>query len=261
MPSLSCLKRPEAHDLAYVYTPPSGAGKDLPALVFLGGFKSDMEGTKAIFLEDFCKQQGQEFLRFDYRGHGQSDGKFEEGTIGLWAQDAKEIIENVIAPERQIILAGSSMGGWISMILLRDIPQRLAGFIGIAAAPDFTRKFYEAEFTAEQKAKLAEDGQVELPNDYSDEPYIITKALVDDGNDNCVMDGHYDLSVPVRLVQGMQDADVPWQTAEAIRSIMSGDVKVVLVEDGDHRLSRDQDLELIAAQVREICDVQQEDSA
>lgn len=250
MTSLACLKRENEPDIAYVYTPSSGAGKSLPIVMFCGGFKSDMEGTKALYLEEQCKARGQGYVRFDYRGHGQSDGDFTDGTIGLWKKDAFDVLQT--AAEGKVILVGSSMGGWISLLLVDEHPDRVAGLVGIAAAPDFTKGFYEEEFTEELKAKLAAQGYIELPNDYSDEPYIITKALIDDGNDQLFMERTHKFDVPVRLVQGMKDADVPWQTAHRIKNVIEGDVEVYLVEEGDHRLSRPEDLELIDAQIIDI---------
>lgn len=250
MMSLACLKRENEPDIAYIYTPPKGAGKSLPIVVFCGGFKSDMEGTKAHYLEEQCKERGQGYIRFDYRGHGQSEGEFTDGTIGLWKKDAYDVLQT--EAQGKVILVGSSMGGWISLLLADEYPDLVAGLVGIAAAPDFTKGFYEQEFTDEQKAKLAEHGHVELPNDYSDEPYIITKALIDDGNNQLFMETHHKFDFPVRLVQGMQDADVPWQTAHRIKNMIDGDIEVFLVEEGDHRLSRPEDLALIDAQIIDI---------
>ena len=252
MSSLACLKRENAPDLAYVYVPASGAGKSLPTVMFCGGFKSDMEGTKALYLEEKCEERGQAFIRFDYRGHGQSDGEFVDGTIGLWKQDALDIL-NHIAPDRAL-LVGSSMGGWISLLLTDEHQDKIAGMVGIAAAPDFTKSFYNDKFTEALRKELTEKGFVSLPNDYSDEPYIITKALIDDGDDNLFMDKQHKFSAPVHLLQGMKDADVPWQTAHRIKNVIDGHVEVTLVEDGDHRFSRPQDLDLLDNVVREISD-------
>jgi pimeloyl-ACP methyl ester carboxylesterase len=250
MSSLSCLKRENAPDLAYVYVPATGTGKSLPVVMFCGGFKSDMEGTKALYLEEQCAERGQGFIRFDYRGHGQSEGEFIDGTIGLWKQDALDIL-NHISPE-SVVLVGSSMGGWIALLLMEACPDKIAGLIGIAAAPDFTKSFYNDELTAQLKQELVEKGFVHLPNDYSDEPYIITKALIDDGDDNLFMDQQHSFFAPVHLIQGMKDADVPWQTAHRIKNVIDGDVVVTLIEDGDHRLSRPQDLELLDKSVQDI---------
>ncbi len=250
MSSLSCLKRENSPDIAYVYTAPSGEGKSLPSVMFCGGFKSDMDGTKALYLEEQCKARGQAFIRFDYRGHGQSDGEFIDGTIGLWKQDAADVMQNII--KGSVILVGSSMGGWISLLLLDQYADKIAGMIGIAAAPDFTTGMYNEDLTEELRIELHDKGFVSLPNDYSDEPYIITKALIDDGNNQLFMNTRHKCAMPIRLVQGMKDADVPWQTAHRIKNVVEGDVEVFLVEDGDHRLSRPQDLELIDEQLRNI---------
>lgn len=253
MPDLSCLKRENAPDLAYVYVPASGSGKDSPVVMFCSGFKSDMEGTKALYLQEQCQKRGQGYVRFDYRGHGQSDGKFEDGTISLWKQDAMDIMDHIKA--EHFILVGSSMGGWISLLLLEARKGSIAGMVGIAAAPDFTRSFRDETFTAELRAEIKEKGYVALPNDYSDEPYIITNALIEDGENNLFMDRSHNIDVPVRLVQGMQDTDVPWQTAHRIKNNIEGDVEAFLVEDADHRMSRDEDLTLIDAQIRAINDL------
>lgn len=229
--------------LAYHHTKATEVGAHLPAVMFLGGFKSDMMGTKALFLEAQAKQRGQEFVRFDYRGHGQSDGEFEEGTIGAWAEDAMDILDHIVTDD--VILVGSSMGGWVSLLLLLNRTQRVLGMVGIAAAPDFTKDI-EAELSSEQKDVIEKDGRLEVPNDYDDNPYVFTKALLDDGALNCVLNKEQTVSRPMTLLQGKQDADVPWQKALKIKDVFSAcDVDVIFIDDGDHRLSRDQDLQLI----------------
>lgn len=223
------------YDIAYVKTP--GAG---PTVVFLSGFRSDMNGTKALFLEEVCRARGQGFVRFDYGGHGQSGGAFAEGTISSWTRDALTIIDRVT--DGPVILVGSSMGGWIGLLCAVKRPDRVVGFIGLAAAPDFT-DWIAARLTAAQRDELSAKGFIEEPNDYAPEPYVFTRALIDDGAGNRILDGDIDLSIPVRLIQGMKDADVPWQTAWRIKkALKSADVGVLMVEDGDHRLSRPEDL-------------------
>lgn len=243
------LHRNGAPALAYRRFMPAESA--LPGVVFLGGFRSDMEGSKALHIDDACRQRQQPFLRFDYRGHGQSEGDFEQGTIGLWFQDALAIIDELTAGP--LILVGSSMGGWISLLVARARPERVKGFIGIAAAPDFTRDMWNS-MTEEQRRTLIDQGVLRVPNHYSDQPYVITKALIDDGSSHFVLESPLDLKIPVRLVQGMKDMDVPWQTAfrirKAIESAGATDVDVLLVEEGNHRLSRPQDLDLIDSQVR-----------
>jgi pimeloyl-ACP methyl ester carboxylesterase len=238
------LKREGAPDLAYVYQ--EGANEDLPAIIFLGGFRSDMEGTKALFLEQKCVERDQSFLRFDYSGHGRSGGDFKEGTISSWAKDAMDIRDHCLSGPH--ILVGSSMGGWISLLLARQGPDNLKGLIGIAAAPDFTRDIKQ-RFSQEQHAELNEKGYVLVPNDYSDEPYIFTKTLIDDGEQNCLLDHEFSFDFPVRLIQGMKDVDVPWQTAYRIKNVLGGDSDVLLIESADHRLSEPENLALLDEQV------------
>ena len=237
--------------LAYVHTQPSEKGGALPAVVFLGGFKSDMEGTKAIFLQEECKKRGQEFLRFDYSGHGQSDGAFVDGTIGIWKNDAIAVIDHVLQG-RDMILVGSSMGGWISLRILMERPERIKGVIGIAPAPDFTKDI-EAQLTDENREEIAATGRLEVPNDYSDDPYIFTKALIDDGREQSLLHLSAEINVPLTLIQGKCDTDVPWEKANKIDAVFDGPQnKVIFIDDGDHRLSRDQDLRIIDAEVRAI---------
>ena len=236
--------------LAYHYVA-AEAGQDAPTVVFLGGFRSDMNGTKALFLDQACRARGQAYLRFDYRGHGQSDGIFEEGCIGLWFQDALRIIDALTTGP--LVLVGSSMGGWIGLLVARARPSRVQGFIGIAAAPDFTRDMMAA-LTPEQLKTVMAEGIIRIPNHYSDEPYTITKLLLQDGPQHFLLEGPLDLPMKVRLLQGMQDQDVPWQTAFRINNALAqgghDEAEVLLIEDGDHRLSRDSDLALLDQQVR-----------
>jgi pimeloyl-ACP methyl ester carboxylesterase len=242
---LQKIKGPNDYDLAYVHH----AG-NAPTLVFLGGYKSDMEGTKAIFLEELAQKHGYGFLRFDYGGHGLSGGDFKAGTIGSWGEDALFMIDNIV--QGDAILAGSSMGGWIALLCAFKRPERVRGLIGIAAAPDFTT-WIENQLTEGQKQDLDQKGYFEEPNDYSDEPYIFTKKLLQDGRTHALLDKSLALSIPVRLVQGKKDADVPWETAEKIKKALqrgqkegqSPDISLLYVEEGDHRLSRPQDLELL----------------
>lgn len=240
--------------LAYQrFVPENAAG---PGVVFLGGFRSDMQGGKALYLDHACRQRRQPFLRFDYRGHGQSEGAFAEGCIGLWFQDALRIIDTLT--QGPLVLAGSSMGGWIGLLVARARPARVRGFIGIAAAPDFTKEI-AAQLTPEQRGTIDREGLIRVPNHYSDDPYVITKTLLEDGPAHFLLEKPLALQTPVRLLQGMQDEDVPWQTAFRIKKALNDggneDVEVLLVEEGNHRLSRDEDLALIDAQVRALSGV------
>lgn len=252
--SIDYLQRP--HNLPRLAYRKFDGDADLPTVLFLPGFKSDMEGSKAIYLEEQCKARGQSFIRFDYSGHGVSDGDFAEGTIGSWLDDALAIIDELA--DGSVILVGSSMGGWVSLLAAHERPERVAGLIGIAAAPDFTKDMQAARLSDQQMQEIEEQGYTELPNDYSDEPYIITKALIEDGNQRCLLDTEMPLQMPVRLVQGMKDADVEWQKAHRIKNAITDenkDVEVILVEEGDHRLSEPDQLELIDNQVEAINDV------
>jgi pimeloyl-ACP methyl ester carboxylesterase len=210
-------------------------------VVFLGGFNSDMTGSKAEFLAGWCEARGTPFLRFDYSGHGASGGRFVDGTIGRWAADAATVIE-ALAPGPQV-LVGSSMGGWIALLLARARAPR--ALVGIAPAPDFTEDLMWASFTPDQRAAITRDGVWHRPSDYG-APYPITRALIEDGRDHLLLRGPLVLDVPVRILQGMQDPDVPWRHALRIAEAITGaDVRVSLVKDGDHRLSRPQDLALL----------------
>ena len=228
------------------YHQSAGAG---PGVVFLGGFKSDMEGTKAIHLEAWAKEQGRAFLRFDYSGHGQSSGEFTNGAIGDWANDAQAAIE--MLTEGPQVLVGSSMGGWISLLMAKRIPKRVAALVTIAAAPDFTEDSMWGGFTDAQKAEL-EAGQVALPSDYG-EPYIITKRLIEDGRNNLVLRAPLPLPFPVRFLQGTADADVDMSVALRLLEHADGaDMQLTLLKHADHRFSDGPALALIEAAVIDV---------
>ncbi|MCF2904453.1 alpha/beta hydrolase [Octadecabacter sp. CECT 8868] len=220
-----------------------------PAVVFLGGFKSDMAGTKAVFLEDWAKNQGRAFLRFDYSGHGESSEAFEDGCIGDWFEDACEAIELIDGP---LVLVGSSMGGWISLQIARAHPERVAGLVGIAAAPDFTEDGFWANFTPEQKAELAHEGKVALPSDYGD-PYIITKRLIDEGRDRLVLRTPLSLPFAVRFLQGTADTSVTTATAiQLLDHADSPDMRLTLVDGADHSFSAPDCLPLITQAIEDV---------
>jgi len=226
-------------DLAYAYL--QGFA---PTLVFCPGFASDMNGTKALFLRDRCAERGQAMLRFDYSGHGESGGAFSDGTIGAWAADARAVLDAIV-PAGQKILVGSSMGGWIALLLARDMAPHLAGFVGIAAAPDFSEDLIRATLTPQQSLTLDREGIVLLPNPYG-EPTPITRDFLEDGTQHLVLPSKIGIFAPVRLIHGQRDAEVPWRTSLHLAEQIEGeDVQVTLVKDGEHRLSRDRDLVLI----------------
>lgn len=222
-----------------------------PGVVFLGGFRSDMGGTKALALQDWAERSGRAFLRFDYSGHGESSGDFLDGCIGDWAEDAAATVAALT--EGPQVLVGSSMGGWISLLLSRAMPNRVAGLVGIAAAPDFTEDSMWAGFTPEQRAEMETAGRVALPSEYSDEPYIITRRLIEDGRQHLVLRSPLSLPFPVRLLQGTADADVPVAVALRLLDHATGpDIRLALVKGADHRFSTPDCLAMIEAALEEV---------
>jgi pimeloyl-ACP methyl ester carboxylesterase len=214
-----------------------------PAIVFLPGYRSDMTGDKATALATFCAEQGHAMLRFDYSGHGSSGGQFEDGTIGVWTADALTAIDRLT--KGPLILVGSSMGGWIAMLCALARQERVAALVGIAAAPDFTELLMWQALNFEQRARIMERGIIHVPSRYGD-PTPITRALIEDGRDHLLLTAPIPLHCPVRLLHGQADPDVPWEIALRItEQVESADVQVTLVKDGDHRLSRPQDLALL----------------
>lgn len=254
------LERKNAPDLAYHFSPASGEGQSLPLVLFMGGFKSDMSGTKATYLEKQCRERGQAFCRFDYRGHGQSEGKFEDGTIGAWKQDALDILDHITGDktERNVILVGSSMGGWIALLVLMARTEKIKAMIGLAAAPDFTHDLYHSEMSEDQRRILEEKGRIENPNDYSDEPYIFTKELFDEAENHFLLNKKNAVEVPITLIQGMKDTEVPWEVTARIQKAFTGqEVDILLLEEADHRLSRPEDLELIDKEILNLSHVKE----
>lgn len=240
------LTTPQGRRIAYHRS--DGRG---PGVVFLGGFRSDMEGTKALHLADWARGQGRAFLRFDYSGHGQSGGAFLDGCIRDWAEDALAVLDALTTGPQ--ILVGSSMGGWIALLVARARTARIAGMVTIAAAPDFTEDSMWAGFTADQRAALMADGQVALPSDYSDEPYIITRRLIEDGRTRLVLRDALTLPFPVRFLQGDADQDVPVSVAQRLFDHAQGpDMRLTLVKGADHRFSSPDCLALIAGSVDEV---------
>jgi len=240
------LTTPQGRRIAYHRT--AGQG---PGIVFLGGFRSDMTGTKAVYLQDWAAAAGRAFLRFDYSGHGISSGDFLDGAIGDWFEDALAVVTALT--EGPQVLVGSSMGGWIALQLARAIPDRIAGLVGIAAAPDFTEDSMWAGFTEAQRQDLTVKGRVELPSDYSPEPYIITRRLIEEGRARLVLRDPLPLPFPVRLLQGTADTDVPAAVALRLLDHATGpDIRLTLVKGANHRFSTPDCLAMIAAAVTEV---------
>ncbi|MEW5727324.1 MAG: alpha/beta hydrolase [Pseudomonadota bacterium] len=231
------LARTDGASIAYRRTP----GKQ-PTVVFLHGFHSDMEGGKAVALEAWCAARGQAFLRFDAFGHGKSSGDILDGSIGRWADDAEAVITELT--KGPVVIVGSSFGGWIGLLAALRLRGRVAGYMGIAAAPDFTEDLMWATFTAEQRRALIEAGRVSLPNCYAPEkPWVVPRLLIEEGRNHLLLRDAVNLYCPARLVQGMRDDDVPWETALKLADALAGgDVEVHLIKDGDHRLSRPEDI-------------------
>lgn len=247
----SNLNSPEGRRLAYHQT----AGKG-PGVVFLGGFKSDMQGTKAVALQDWAQKAGHAFLRFDYSGHGQSSGSFEDGAISDWLADAKAAIQELTQGPQ--VLVGSSMGGWIALLLARMMPERLAGLVTVAAAPDFTEAGFWAGFTQEQRQTVLDHGRIELPSDYADSPYVITRRLIEDGRNQLVLNQPLPLPFPVRMLQGTADTDVPVDWAMQLLDHATGpDIRLTLVQGADHRFSTPECLSLIEQSVEDVLRVGQ----
>lgn len=228
--------------LAYRHTPGRG-----PTVVFLCGYASDMNGTKALALEDWAQRSGRAFLRFDYAGCGESEGDFEDQTLASWRDDALRVIDAVV--EGPVVLVGSSMGGWVMLLIAKARPRLVAGMVGIAAAPDFT----DWGYSDAEKATILRDGRIEQPNDYGDTPTVTTRDFWASGEANKVMTGPIAFDGPVRLLQGQRDREVPWERALTLAGLFRSDaVQTVLVKDGDHRLSRDSDLALILRSVEDV---------
>lgn len=245
MPAPSFLHTDQDRRIAYHKC--EGRG---PCVVFLGGLKSDMEGTKALHLEAWAQAQGRAYLRFDYSGHGQSSGTFEAGSIGDWAEDTIAAVSGLAAGP--LVVVGSSMGGWQALLLARARPDRIAGMVTIAAAPDFTEDGYWASFTDRQKAALERDGQVELPSDYM-EPYVITRRLIEDGRKRLVLRTPLSLPFPVRALQGTDDTAVSTDTAlRLLDHADCPDMRLTLVKGADHRFSDAPCLAMIEAAILDV---------
>lgn len=210
-------------------------------IVFLSGYASDMAGTKAVALDEWAAREGRAMLRFDYSGCGTSEGRFEDGTLSLWRDDALALIDALT--DGPLVLVGSSMGGWIGLLVAEARPQRIAAFVGIAAAPDFT----DWGFTQDEKMKLLSEGRLERPSDYG-APLVTTRGFWQSGEGLRMLHRAIAIDCPVRLLHGQRDPDVPWHHSTHLATrLRSADVQTILVKDGDHRLSRAQDLDLLIA--------------
>lgn len=240
---------PRAGGATIAYRRIAGAA---PGVIFLGGFRSDMTGIKATALEGLCLEADRAFVRFDYFGHGVSSGAFTDGTIGRWADDAVAVLDELsVGPQ---VLVGSSMGGWIMLLAALRRPERVAGLVGIAAAPDFTEDLMWAGYDAAARTELIENGIRYEPSEYDSRPNPVTLRLIEEARRHLLLRAPIPLRCPVRLLHGMRDPDVPWRTALLIgERLESGDVEIDLIKDGDHRLSRDADIIRLKATVAALC--------
>ena len=251
-----CGEGPQARRIAV--RPRAG---EPPGLLWLGGFKSDMQGSKAVALDAWAGTQGRACVRFDYSGHGESDGAFRDGTIGRWLEESVATFDRYCAGPT--IAIGSSMGGWLALLLARALRMRaqrgeagtgsLAGLVLIAPAVDFTEELMWKKFPAAVQRTIEKEGAWLRPSAYGDEPYPITRALIEDGRNHLLLGGMIETGCPIRILQGVQDPDVPWQhAADLVSRLASDDVVLTLVKDGDHRLSRPEDIERLIKAVSEL---------
>ncbi|MDD3020247.1 MAG: alpha/beta hydrolase [Alphaproteobacteria bacterium] len=222
-----------------------------PTVVFLPGYRSDMMGSKALFLQNWAETNNISYLRLDYSGHGESQGEFLDGTIGQWTEDALFVIDHVTSGP--LIVIGSSMGGWIGLLVATKRPARVQTFLGIAAAPDFTKWVWDKELTDEQRSRCEREGKLVEDSPYSDEPDVMTYALFEDGKNHLLLDKPIPFDHPVILLHGKADRDVPWQLAEKISARLKPDqCKIIYIDDGEHRLSRDQDLKILEQEIQKL---------
>jgi pimeloyl-ACP methyl ester carboxylesterase len=228
-----------------------------PCVFWLGGFKSDMKGTKAAALDEWAERHGRACIRFDYSGHGESSGAFEDGTIGRWLEDSLAVFTAFASGPQ--ILVGSSMGGWMALLLVRELKRRsigtasVAGLVLIAPAVDFTEELMWKKFPAKTRKEIEEMGYWLRPSEYDPVGYKITRTLIEEGRNHLLLDGLIEVGCPVRILQGVQDPDVPWGHAVELSSrLANDDVVLTLVKDGDHRLSRPEDIERLIAAVAEF---------
>jgi pimeloyl-ACP methyl ester carboxylesterase len=240
------LSLPDGRRIAFVRV--TGAA---PGVVFLGGFRSDLTGTKASFLDGWARGRGQAYLRFDYTGHGASSGDFREGCIGDWVRDAEDAVAALT--EGPQVLVGSSMGGWIALLLARRMPERVAGLVGIAAAPDFTEDGIWAALDPAARARVEAEGEIAMPSEYGDDPYPITRRLIEDGRRHLVLRAPLALPFPVRLLHGSEDRDVdPAVALRLFGHAVAPDMRLTLVKGADHRMSTPEGLALLARTIEDL---------
>ena len=243
---------PDGETIAYYARPGNGAGAEKTGVVWLGGLASDMDGTKATALDDWAQAQARGYVRFDYFGHGRSSGAFVDGTISRWSDDAVTVLDHLTSGPQ--ILVGSSMGGWAAILAALSRPERVAGLVFVAPAPDFTEDLMWAEFSDEVKAKLTAGEIYEQPSMYDDNPYLISPRLIEDGRNNLVLRDPIAITCPVRILHGMKDVDVPWQRSLLlIDQLESDDVTVTFVKDADHRISDDHNIARLIKMVDGLC--------
>lgn len=242
------INGPNGYSLGYKYREGNG-----PCLVWLCGFHSDMSGTKASKMDEFAKNHALSSLRFDYSGTGVSQGKFEDGTIGKWLNEALFLIEKII--KENIILIGSSMGGWLALKIAQKLQNKISAIILIAPAPDFTQDLMWNKFTPEIKNEILINGYWIRPSIYDDNGYKITRELIEDGKNNLILHEKINVKMPIRILHGMKDEDVPFmRSIELIEKIESDDVELNLVKNGDHRLSSEENLKLLYRTIENLCD-------
>lgn len=245
MNMFNTLKCQNNIQIAYHQTP----GKS-PGVIYLSGFMSDMSGTKALYLEKVCQQLGHAFLRFDYQGHGQSSGRFEDGTIGLWKRDVLMVLDQLT--EGPQILVGSSMGGWLMMLAALERPERIQALVGIASAPDFTEDLFE-KLNPEEQTAMERDGICYVPSSFGENPYPFTKQLIDDGKQHHILDKPIPVHCPIRLIHGSNDTHVLWQQSlRLLEAVESKNTLLTIIKDGDHRLSSESDLNILGTTLKDL---------
>ncbi len=234
------LDTPSGRRIAYHQTK-----GDNPGILFLGGFKSDMTGTKACYLEQWARNQNQAYIRFDYSGHGQSSESFEDGTIGSWLEDTQQVLSQLTQGPQ--LLVGSSMGGWLSLLLARANPDRIKGIVTIACATDFTEKLLIPSLSEQQLETVTQLGKIEVPSEYDQQPVVISQVLLTEGHGHLLLNSTINIRCPIHMIHGLADEDVPWDISlQTLQQVETNNVSLELVKDGDHRLSKPTDLERIS---------------